>query len=242
MNSNTLFASAAFSKGKGHQKQSDIPNKEIKRMLETHFMWHYFHASECGSEFISWTSSLLWALQFAVRKTVNLVASGESPVKLCILDTSTLDANAFLPAPGLIAKYDMLAQEKGRRSYHDDEYLIHGKLNVNGIASTVSLATLRAEGLFELVPELDEEEYKPKLRSRVIHLRTSLFALPKPISPKNGGLALWIASLFGTGLTMPMFVALLSLRGRHLVNESFLRIIRIFSGKSIGSTDAKAPW
>ena len=245
INNDTAFASAAAGNGKGHSQLSDIPTQEIKHMLETHFMWQYFHPGKCGSEFISWTSSLLWALQFAVRKTVNSenpkVVSDEHHIKLCVLDTSSLDTYVFLPAPGLIAKYDLLINTEARRRYHDDEYLVHGKLDVDGLADTVSLATLRAEGLFDLVPELDEEEDKPRLRRRILQWRTRLCNAPMPISPKDRGLALWIASLFGTGLTIPMLIALLSLRGRPLVDKSFLRVIRIFPGKLIEPTERTLP-
>ena len=199
-------------------------------MLENHFTWTYFD----GDEFISWTSSLLFALQFAVRKTRNAknptVVSAESDVQLCMLNTSSLDTSSFFPASDLITIYGLPSTNKLRHEYHQDDYLFHGMLDVEGISSTVSLSALRGAGLFFLIPGLDDEAHKTDLRRRVCGLRQSMFATLQPISTEEGGLALWIASLFEGGFTMPMFVALLSLQRRCPADRGFLGIIRGFAG------------
>lgn len=186
-------------------------------MLIRHFNWEYWD----DDEFTSWTSSLLYALQYAVRKTRNRkcpkITSAECDVKLCMLDTSTLDTTPFFPAPDLIRIYhipEYANDSKLRYPYYENEYLSHGQLCVEGMSSTVSLATLREEGLLDLIPWLDDESEKHLLWLRVHKLRGSLFATQTPISAREGSLALWIAALFGGMMTMPMLVALLSLRKR----------------------------
>ena len=99
----------------------------------------------------------------------------------------------------------------------------------------MSLSKLREEGLFELIPWLDDEKHKIYLAGRVQNLRGSLFNVPHPISAKYGALALWIASLFAGDsgeLVMPMFIALLSLWRRNPMDERFLRIVQTYAGES----------
>ncbi len=209
-------------------------------MLTRHFLWTYFP----GNEFTSWSSSLLYALQFAMRKTRNKVKTGkvssECDIKLCVLDTSSLSTSSFFAAPELIRLYGIPSSNGMRHEYHDNEYLFHGKLNVKRISSTITLARLREEGLFNLIPELDEEAHKTHLFLRVRDLRRSLFNIPRPISAVDGGLALWIASLFSQAFTMPMFVALSSLCRRDPGDKGFLRILRHYAGKAIELNYSKA--
>ncbi|KAL6719267.1 hypothetical protein ACLMJK_003506 [Lecanora helva] len=193
LNIEGVFKSEAHVQEQAHRTLTQIPHKDANVMLEKHFRW-----DPPNSEFISWTSSLLWALLFALRKTVHPAnprfASAKQDIKLCVLDTSFVNHDHFYSAPSLIAKYTAL-------------------LNA---------------GLYNLIPELDSDE-KEKLRSRVLDLRGVLFAHAVPVGPIGGGLALWIASLFGKHFVMPMFVAFLSLRRRIGADEGFLRAIRQYA-------------
>ena len=96
-----------------------------------------------------WTSSLLWALQFAVRKTKK---SAEHELKVCVLDTSRFITNTFFSASHLIRAFGLAAFKDCTVEYHTTTYLAHGSLNVRNCSTTVSLACLRDNGLFDLMP------------------------------------------------------------------------------------------
>lgn len=80
------------------------------------------------------------------------------------------------------------------------------------------------------MPEFDDEEPKKFLWLRVDELRNTMATTLTPISGIDGGLALSIASLFGGAWTMPVMVALLSLRRREPDDARFLRLLRAFGG------------
>lgn len=157
--------------------------------------------------------------------------NNEDDIKLCFLDTSLIDTSDFFGASELLRAYDIANEGKLRHEYYTTEYLLHGKLDIEGSSRTVSLSELRKEGLFDLMPELDDEQRKPKLWSGVNELRKSVAVTNRPISVQDGSVALWIGSLFAGAFTMPMMVALLSLRRRALDDERFLRVVRELAGR-----------
>lgn len=210
-------------------KLFDIQRQPAKRMLENHLLW----SGIADDQFISWTSSLLWALQHAVRKGFQ----GDTDVQICVLDTSKIETCSFFAASDLLRIYRVPDEGKLAHRYYNTEYLYHGGLFVHGSSSTVSFNFLREYGLFSLLPELDDPRYKPLLCKTVENLRVTMVTIPRPVAPIEGRTALQLASLFGTEFTMPMVVALLSLRRRAPDDAYFLKLVTDYAGIRKRMTD-----
>ena len=284
-NSPDKIVSAAVAHG-GRSKLMEIPNAEVKAMLETHFQWKNTLPRD---EFISWTSSLLYALQYAVRKTI--YRSLEDDIMICVLDTHRLQdlegvevvkeeeakphysasrndyqapgqptiiinnngpqikteyvaplacgLHRFTSACDLIGLYGIPATDKLRYEYHTTEYLAHGVLHIghNEASSTVSLASLRRKGLFELIPELDDKYSKRWLYLRVDSLRKAMVSRVSTTSLPEVVLATRISSLFSSGdrgertkLVVVMMMALLGLRKRDPDDSAFVAFLSCLKG------------
>ena len=157
-------------------------------MLEQHLLWK----NSSGDQFISWTDSLLWALQHAIRK----YHQGGSEVQICILDTSKIETCSFFAASDLLRIYNVPDEGKLAHRYYTAEYLYHVGLFIHGSSSTVTLNLLRECGLFSLVPETDDADWKMMLCKAVDHFRNKMFSVSRPVTSDEGRPALQIASLF----------------------------------------------
>ncbi|MCJ1275831.1 hypothetical protein MMC21_003635 [Puttea exsequens] len=138
---------------------------ETKLMLEKRIAWEYF----LHDEFISFMSSLLWALQLAVCKTRNKNNDenyDEKQIHICYVKTSQLSQDTkkvLYFAPDLAEIYCISDEGKLRHSYHQAEYIFYGKMSVAECSRAVSLKALRQAGLFDLIAELDDEAFKKQL-------------------------------------------------------------------------------
>ena len=194
-------------------------------MLESHLLWRGLSSDQ----FVSWTGSLLWVLQHAIRKDFR----GEKDVQICVLDTTKIETCSFFAASDLLRIYQVSDEVKLSHRYYTTEYLYHGGLSIHGYSSTVSLNLLREYGLFALLPELDDLESKRFLCRTVESLRVSMVSLSRPIAPIEGRTALQVASLFEKSFTMPVMVALLSLRRRAPDDEQFLKLVVDYAGRQL---------
>ena len=201
---------------------SDLQHQHAKDMLEHHLLWH----CRPNDQFISWTGSLLWALQHAIRKDFR----GDTDVQICVLDTSKIETCSFFAASDLLRIYRVPDEDKLAHRYYEAEYLYHGGLFVHGCSRTVSLNLLREYGLFTLLPELDDLKFKPDLWKTVESLRITMVSVLRPVAPIEGRIALQLASLFEKDFTMPLMVALLSLRRRAPNDSHFLRLVSDYTG------------
>lgn len=198
-------------------------------MLENHLTWK----GGRSDQFISWTSSLLWALQHAIRKDFR----GDRDVQICVLDTSKIETCSFFAASDLVRIYRVPNEGKLAHRYYVAEYLYHGGLFVHGSSSTVSFNLLREYGLFSLLPELDDLEFKPKLCIAVETFRVRTVSVLRPVAPIEGQIALQIASLFEKDFAMPLMVALLSLRRRAPDDGNFLTLVSNYAGTLLRTLD-----
>ncbi|KAK5688551.1 hypothetical protein LTS10_000529 [Elasticomyces elasticus] len=135
---------------------TDLDWEDADLQLETHFGYQYKHPSP----FSSWSTSLLWVLVHAVRKSV---VYHETNVLIYVLDTEALvGQERVFSARGLV---EMLAVSnsaykrdgwlKHVYKYSVGEYLVHRKLYETDGFKAVSLDTLVKAGLFKSVPTLD---------------------------------------------------------------------------------------
>ena len=211
--------------------QYDVAEAQLRQ----HLAWTKF----IDDEFISWTSSLLWALQFAVHKTEK---STEHELRVCVLDTSRFHTSAFFSAPHLIQYFGLSEFVDIIEKYHTTTYLVHESLNVRNCSSTVSLACLRENGLFDLMHEFDEEHWKQRLFLRVRNLRWTIVSAVNPLSAVTCQRALQIASAFGEEWTMAMMIAFLALRGSPQDSGELLRFVRELAGKTSKNAHLCGHW
>lgn len=185
-------------------------------MIENHLLW-----GREPTEFISWTSSLLWALQYAVRKRAKWK---EQNIRICVLDIQQAPMQlSIYPVPKLLCVYGI--PSRGRDFYHA-EYLAHSVVEVSGRSlSAISFKALISGGLFELLPELDDKSGRVLLAKRVTQLRSAYFTHPCKVSPKELLVVKRLAAGFGSDWILPMSLAFFSLRLRERNDDGFLRVI-----------------
>ena len=203
--------------------------QHAKGMLENHLLWK----SLPSDQFISWTSSILWALQHAIRKDFQ----GDTDVQICMLDTSKIEKCSFFAASDLLKIYRVPDEGKLAHRYYTAEYLYHGGLLVHNSSSTVTLNLLREYGLSSLLPELDDLGGKSFLYKTIENLRGIMVSVSRPIAPIEGRTAIQIASLFEKEFSMPVMVALLSLRRRASDDEYFLKLVADYAGTRLRTSD-----
>lgn len=194
-------------------------------MLENHLLWRVFPSDQ----FVSWTSSLLWALQLAVRKHADRKYP-DGDIQICVLDTSKIETSSFFAASDLLRVYEVADEGKLAHRYYIAEYLYHGGLLVHGSSSTVSLDVLMECGLFNLLPEMDDPRWRSLLCNAVDHFRGTMFSVTQLMTPVEARTALQLASLFEKRFTMPVMVAFLSLRCCDPDDLNFLTLVADFAG------------
>ncbi|KAF9876587.1 hypothetical protein CkaCkLH20_05995 [Colletotrichum karsti] len=201
-----------------------MPARSAAEMLNSHLRgW-----SRDGDNLMSWSSSLLFALQYALYRNIKERDRDElADIRVHVLDTSGLPPGALLPdAPLLDAFADKdswktynLAKIRSLRrdtSYNFGEYLSQGTLSIEGRSTSTSLQEIINHGLFKLCPEMGEPNEKPELAKRVCRLRADCFATSVATSKLEIRIALSLAEgCFGDEWALPMMAALLSLRRRR---------------------------
>ena len=83
-------------------------------MLENHLLWK----NSSGDQLISWTNSLLFALQHAIRED----HQGGSKVQIRILDTSKIETCPVFAASDLLRIYNVPNKGKLTHHYYTAEY------------------------------------------------------------------------------------------------------------------------
>ncbi|OAL46890.1 hypothetical protein IQ07DRAFT_480865, partial [Pyrenochaeta sp. DS3sAY3a] len=157
----------------------------VAAMLNRHLRWWEGH-----DNFVSWTSSLLFALVYifylhAGRRD----GSDFADISLCIIDTTRFAKGAFFQDLDLMRAYsafdsglaDMLKlrTEKHEGCFYFGEYLSQGALKIEGKCAIVSAAELIQRGLFDLQPVFEEfaqwpKEYAPRWVYPVFRLRNDI--------------------------------------------------------------------
>ncbi len=174
------------------------------------------------SEFSSWTSSLLFALQHAVRK-----ADFRQELNVCIytLDTRKLRKCQIYPATTLLRIYGIENTGKLKHEYYTSEYLAHGKLDCSASSKVVMLQDLIANGLYEQFEELNDRQEKEFLYRRVQDLRTLFFMHTSAVTESALASLRRLGLCFGNQFAFPVSLAFLSLRLRSGANGFPLQAI-----------------
>jgi hypothetical protein len=193
-----------------------MTTEEVREMLKMHLRWR----KDYDSDFVSWTSSLLFALQRAIYA----VQKGDNPanVLICILDTWKMGAETFYHAESLLDLYSVPNEGKLRHHYYTAEFLSKGALNLSPGHSSdvVSFSNMVDSGLYNLVPHL-RPGCEPQLCIPVSNIRATYFNIPTQISEQDIQIASRLAQFMCTYLELPFFTNLLSLQKRDAEDELF---------------------
>lgn len=197
-------------------------------MVDHHLNYKY----ETPSSLSSWSASILFVVQHAIRKEYFL---GQEAVVLYAMNTAGLDGSRIFYAPDLIKYYDLKREgycgtKAPLSSYAQGEYLIHGKLtNDSGLWRAVTLHSLIEAGLWEVYPALEETKLQDSLHVRLIQYRVGTFkrrfenwSFPQHVLLQP---YLEVTKCFGGDVEGAVFLALLTC-GRRNLQEDEIRKLR----------------
>lgn len=241
--SSTLnVTSPAWSCNKAEKKKDLLALKfeEAADLLDKHLNWKCSR-SECN--LMSWTSSLLFAIQYGLfRYTNDRPKPALSKVLLLIVNTSDFPKGTFLrdleaieafkeysrSSPGLNGMHSL---RKGGK-YYFGEYLSQGRLNVDGKCSQTSIQQMIDSGLFDLSPTFKDVPCN-KWATAVVDFRTIVKKLSSNTKPSDVRKAITIAQAsFGGQWVLPVAAMLLSLEPRQRPDRVIIDGFRaMFSGK-----------
>ncbi|KAH9905117.1 hypothetical protein F4778DRAFT_728797 [Xylariomycetidae sp. FL2044] len=179
--------------------------------------------------FISWTSSLLFAIQYAIymcRAKHYELAS----IQLCIVDTSLFPLRTFMRDLELISyfkRYNRIltnienlrkTERKGYRgTYYFGEYLSQGQIEIQHRSAVVSCDKIINGDLFHVMPgfRFNTQSGKPQWANAVVELREPFYdARQEIVEDEEFQAAKRIASQFTPKWTLAMLINLLALRPR----------------------------
>lgn len=197
--------------------------ERIERLC-AHLKKDCFGAQDQADNLMSWTSSLLFALQYAIwRCTVG----GRSPanVYICVVDTTSFPYGQFARDKWLLEQCrddenespkiqnEMRLRERG---YDNGEYLSQGALTHEGRSNVVTLHHLIQSGLHDLYPEFNDFQGKRRWTNRVSALRVD-WARLRSTSHEEVRIALQISTACFPNLRpCELAICLLTLKNREL--------------------------
>ncbi|KAJ5746161.1 hypothetical protein N7520_011343 [Penicillium odoratum] len=216
-------------------------------MLNNHLRWK----RRTSSNLLSWTSSLLFALQCVFyryhRDNVPL-----KDITLFIVDTTKLPRGAFVRDMDLITIFkdynDELRGLENLRTefrtlndsefgccYYFGEYLSQGALKIEGKCSFTTAQNIIDMGLFDLMPEFKASFEKDLgLAKRVLELRGCFGQNPveRDIA-RQLPFAVSIGNLFGRGWQLPVAANLMGLQRRSEEDVDVIceALIKVATGK-----------
>lgn len=140
--------------------------------------------------FVSWTSSLLFALVYIFYLHANRRDGSDfTEIYICIIDTTRFAKGVFLQDLDLIRAYSAfdraladtlkLRTEKHGGRFYFGEYLSQGALKIKGKCAIVPASALIERGLFDLQPIFEEfahweKAFTPPWVYPVLHLRNDI--------------------------------------------------------------------
>ena len=224
-----------------------LPRHIAAARLNAHMQWQYWNNPQ--SNLVSWTASLLYAIQFGLYK---FMTSGEnvklSQIYLLALDTKGFTPGTFVQDLELLEVFyrheryaDQVKNLENLRAYRENsnnypgEYFTQGRLHVRGRRVQTSLQDLIDHGLFDLNDALKEKD-------GWLDPLTTLESLREPFrqddlvqmtsEPEIRTAVVIAKSCFGGEWTIPMTLMLLSLRPRGSSHDTLKGACEVlFKGK-----------
>lgn len=210
---------------------------DAAKYLYEHLRWK---CQESKCNLVSWTSSLLFALQYALylhkKRGQNL-----SNIMILVVDSRHFkrrvfarDLEAMETFKGLSNDLDRLYKLRNSGDYYNGEYLSQGRLPIDPRRSCqLSMQELIEHGLFDILPDLGDKSYWFQWAKRVNELRVLVAGSTTKIEASDVQISARIAKTFGC-LALPMMIMLLGILPR--CSESSADLIleemrRSFSGE-----------
>lgn len=203
-----------------------LPKREATVMLHAHLDNGYCDGYY-SDNLMSWTSSLLFAIQCAIWRRRKFGCSS-SDIKICVVNTKRFPQGQFMPDMWLLQEYLDTAVQMGGKTqqffnfrlkderYHNGEYLSQGSLNHTGRSCVISLKLLEESGLYNLYPELGDVKGMDRWAKRVLELRQG-WSTEQGTTPEEIELASIIArKCFDNFETLDMILILLTFKARKI--------------------------
>ncbi|KAL8719362.1 MAG: hypothetical protein Q9225_003619 [Loekoesia sp. 1 TL-2023] len=235
------------------------PSSTVAKMLNKHLRWSGRHPD--ADNFVSWTSSLLFALQYMFYRHMK-DGSDLAKIYLCIIDTLSFPKGIFLRDMDLIRAYsaydeDLKSFEDLRRRkhgyltgfYYFGEYLSQGALKIEGQCQLVSSQAIVDNGLYSLRSDIPMEGFA----NAIVQLREVFYQTtdePQPFKKEELKAAIDIAKLFEPRWSLPMLANLLGLLPRKANMQMILQAFKanLFKGSIalcpllLGKLTGKVEW
>jgi len=215
-------------------------NQQVAGMLNRHLRWK--GETNDPDNFVSWTSSLLFALQYVFyRHTHRTDRSSLASIYLYIIDTAGFRKGTFVRDMDLIRAYrsfdkrlqdlEILRTTKHRDfagSFYFGEYLSQGALKIEGKCQFISAQAIIDQGLFYLQPEFSKSivTKEPSWSNEVIRLREAFSrkaAELQPITDDELEVAINIVYRFDPGWRLPIAANLIALLPRRSEDGAILQ-------------------
>lgn len=197
---------------------------QVADMLGRHLWWTR-NEQHSPHNLLSWTSSLLFAIQYIFLRHHEFKLPLEN-IDLYIIDTTKFPKGVFARDMDLVKifspnseleRLDGLRNRKHREYsgfYYFGEYLSQGALKIKDKCSVVSAQEIIEAGLFRLRPEFElSRSTNKKWANEVIRLR-EIFA-PGAEKPRAAGelqAAIRVGNLFGPNWRLPVAASLIALQ------------------------------
>ncbi|KDN62825.1 hypothetical protein CSUB01_10392 [Colletotrichum sublineola] len=186
-------AAAQNSPEQPHDLYQMLP-EQAARLLETHLRWECSTSSLSPCNLVSWTSSLLVALQYGFYcHGRNWGSQQLSEIKILMVDTRQFACNMFARDLQVLAAFRGNSQQlqtlyEWRNSglFYPGEYFSQGRLVIDPERSCqVSMQELMDCGLFNVCPGLSDETHWSRWAKRVNELRREMECQLPPIKARN---------------------------------------------------------
>lgn len=230
---NRTFAQSPVSAGRYEEEESrdifSLPLSTAADKLNKHLQWKCMGNRGCN--LVSWTSSLLFALLYGLRRLdTDRDHPKASEINLFVIDTRNFQAGTFIKDLDIIRvlaheeedprQYGSLSLFQNLRNgnHYFGEYLTQGKLKVEGQCVQTTLEELKNHGLLQLNAGIAETSMWSKPVRNILAIRDSfaLFEEARTAEKTEVRKAIAMAeSCFGGRWTFPMALHLLALKPRR---------------------------
>ncbi|PKS11295.1 hypothetical protein jhhlp_003057 [Lomentospora prolificans] len=220
--------------------------KDAASLINRHLRWDPAHEDQCN--LISWTSSLLFALQYGLYKNLGSRKRSQlTEINILVLDTSEFPTGTFMNDLDLIdyfADHDTSSGKdlkslgrlrRGSWGYYFGEYISQGRLDIKGQCKQATMQDLIDLGLFTFLPELGQRDKWVLWANRVLELRK---VDESPVSTQSVvRRAVVIATAgFGDDFAIPIAIMLLALKNTRPDDPTILRgFATMFTAEELGA-------
>ncbi|KAK8011638.1 hypothetical protein PG990_010603 [Apiospora arundinis] len=204
--------------------------------------------AEVDDNFMSWTSSLLFAIQYAIYRGQS---RNPSEIKICVVDTPKFPRGQFARDTWLLEQYRETAMQLGGQferfwrlrdgeDYYNGEYLSQGALNHANRSRLVSMEQLVDAGLCKLYPEFEDPNGTSEWAKRVKRLRWD-WSGPQTTSDEEIQQALGLGCSLSPSEPLDMALMLLAFKNRKS-RFSALAILKAPPGWAVKPVEVRRYW